>query len=395
MSATAHAAKTPGAEFLERARSLAPVLTDRARRCEENRSVLEETVEDFSRAGFYRMLQPARYGGDELSPIETYRVAMELAKGCPSSAWCLCLVTVHNWELALLPPQAAADVWTEDAGARISSSYAPFGAVEAVSGGFRISGRWPWSSGCDHCSWVFLGAQIKTSTGPDHRAFLLPRSDYRIDDTWFVSGLQGTGSKDIVVDGAFVPAHRTHSFAESLAMTDPGRTAFTSRNYRYPFGTVFAFCLASVTQGIAEGALETFQSQMARRRNAYDGAKAMGDPFVRERLANAATNIANNRRRIERVFSEMDHFIDNGVTIPLEQRTEYKWEAQRVARDNADAVTLLFKASGGSAIRLDNPMQRFFRDIQAATNHAFLNADKGCLNRGGILLGLPNTDFVI
>lgn len=129
------------AALLERARRLSPVLRERAQRTEENRAMLPETVQDFVEAGFYRILQPAKFGGYELSPLTLFRVAMELAKGCPSSAWCMSLVAVHNWEIALLDPQCAADLWGADPDARASSSYAPFGKVTAVEGGYRISGR--------------------------------------------------------------------------------------------------------------------------------------------------------------------------------------------------------------------------------------------------------------
>src|SRR5271166_1241819 len=126
------------AELLERARKLVPVLRERAARTEENRALLPETLKDFIEAGFYKILQPAKYRGFETSPMTLFKVVMELAKGCPSSAWCLCLVTVHNWEIALLDPRAAEDLWGKDSETRASSSYAPFGKVVRVDGGHRL-----------------------------------------------------------------------------------------------------------------------------------------------------------------------------------------------------------------------------------------------------------------
>src|SRR5262249_38516935 len=168
-------------------------------------------------------------------------VQMTIAAACPSSAWVLGVVAVHGWQLALFPPQAQEDVWGRDREALISSSNAPTGKVIRVEGGFRISGRWSFSSGCDHCHWVFLGGFAPTAPGekPDMRTFLLPRSDYRIDDNWHVAGLKGTGSKDIVVEDAFVPEHRTHRLIDGYLLKSPGHALNPAPLYRLPFGQIF------------------------------------------------------------------------------------------------------------------------------------------------------------
>lgn len=386
------------AELLERARQLTQVLRERAARTEDNRSLLPESLQDFVDAGFYRMLQPAKYGGYEMSPMALFRVAMELAKGCPSSAWCASLITIHNWEIALLDPRAAEDLWGQDPDARASSSYAPFGKITRVEGGYRVSGRWSWSSGSDHCSWAILGGIAPREQGdgpPDVRAFLIPRPDYEVIDVWHVLGLKGTGSNDIVVEDAFVPEHRTHQFAHSFMMADPGRAEFTSRNYKYPFGVIFAYSLAVITLGIADGALEAFRQDMKVRLGAYDGAKAMEDPFVRHRLAEAEAIIRGLHCRLEANFAEMDALIDADQPIPLDVRVRNKWDAQWLAKEAMKAVELLFKASGARGIRLESPMQRYFRDVHAISNHAFLNADKGSLNAGLVGLGGMTADFTL
>ncbi|NKB99979.1 MAG: flavin-dependent monooxygenase [Pseudomonadales bacterium] len=371
------------AEMLAQATALIPVLKGRAQHCEELRRVPDETIADFEAAGLYKISQPKEYGGYALSPLILFEVAMELSKGCPSSGWCLCLIGVHNWEMGLLDPQIAEDLWAQDSSTRVSSSYAPFGQAIKVDGGYEVTGRWPWSSGCDHCSWVNVGVR-----GQDlpPLSVLIPRSDYEIDDTWFVAGLKGTGSKDIVVDGAFVPEHRIHNSLLSFLMQDPGRAHFTAPCYRYPFGVVFGYCLTSVTQGIAEGALEVAEDIMRKKLHAYDGSKVSEDPFVLQRLANAKHRIELNRRAIVDAFGQMDAELADTGTLSIELRAELKWRVQRVAHDNAASVTDLMKAGGGSAMRLDNPLQRYFRDIHTATNHAFLNADKGAMSMGSVQL---------
>lgn len=370
-------------ELTARAEALLPMLRAQAQDCEDLRRVPDATMVAMREAGFLRILQPGEFGGYELHPLVLFKVARILARGCPSTAWVTNLLAIHNWEMGLLDPRVAETVWADDDGVSLSSSYAPFGKVETVEGGFRVSGRWPWSSGCDHATWAILGG-IATDAGgqPDPRAFVVPICDYRIDDTWHVIGLKGTGSKDIVVEGAFVPDWCTHRYADSFMGTDPGLVRFTNPTYRYPFGVIFAYCLAAGTIGMAEGAIEEFRAQMAERLGAYDGAKAAEDPFVQHRLAEADALVRGVVQRLEANFAEMDRHIDAGEPIPLGVRVRNKWDAQVIAKQAMEAVDLLFKASGGRGIREENPMQRFFRDVHAASNHAFLNADKGSLNAG-------------
>jgi 3-hydroxy-9,10-secoandrosta-1,3,5(10)-triene-9,17-dione monooxygenase len=245
---------------------------------------------------------------------------------------------------------------------------------------------------------VILGGVLPRETPdapPDVRAFLIPRPDYQVVDVWHVLGLKGTGSNDIVVEDAFVPEHRTHQFSHSFAMADPGRATFTSRNYKYPFGVIFAYSLAVITIGVADGALEAFRDDMKVRLGAYDGAKAREEPFVRHRLAEAEAIIRGLHQRLEANFAEMDALIDAGAEISVDVRVRNKWDAQWIAKEAMKAVELLFKASGARGVRLESPMQRYFRDIHAISNHAFLNADKGSLNAGLVGLGGMTTDFTL
>lgn len=382
--------------IVERARAMAPVLAERAQTCEEQRRIPSETVEDCVEAGFFRVLQPAKYGGYELPPPALYDVVIELAHGCPSTAWAVGLMALHNWGAALLDPRVAEDLWSEDPNTRCSTSYAPLGTVEQVDGGYRLSGRWPWSSGCDHCQWVAVGAIGATPDGQrEPLSLLVPRADYEIVDTWHAFGLKGTGSNDIVIKDVFVPGHRVHHFLDSFAMQDPGRETFTSRSYAYPFGVVFGMCLSAATQGIAEGALACVADQLASRRSAFDPTVPSEDPFIMNRLAETSAAIRNNRRVFDGAFEQMDALLDRGEALPIQLRAEIHYEIQRVAHANAAAVGKLFQAAGSGCVLLENPMQRYFRDVHTATRHAFLNIDRGGPSYGGVLLGHPTKVFVL
>src|SRR6201987_2700813 len=195
-------------EYLKRVRDLLPALRERAPRTEKLRRLPDETFDEFQELGLFRCIQPKRYGGYQVDPGTFHQARVEVSAVCGSSGWILGVIGVHNWHMALFPPQAQDDVWGEDTGIQISTSLAPTGTVERVDGGVRLRGRWAFSRGCDYCQWSELGrgaAPVETGAPPDARIFLVSRCDYEIEDNWYVTGLSGTGSKDIVVTDAFVP----------------------------------------------------------------------------------------------------------------------------------------------------------------------------------------------
>src|SRR6266446_2129706 len=265
-------------DYLARVRALIPVLRERAVHAEQLRRLPDETFKDFQEAGLFRCIQPKRYEGYELDPGTFYRAVLEV-------------VGVHNWHLALFPPQAQEDVWGEDPSIQVSTGLSPTGIVERADGGFRLRGRWSFSSGCDYCHWAVVGGVVppsNTSDPPDVRTFLIPRRDYKIEDNWHVMGLSGTGSKDVVVADAFVPEYRTHSYLDAFLLKNPGAAVNDGALYRLPFGLVFANALAASAVGVALGALVTFREQSRARVNVRDNTRVAEDPFIHLRLADSA-----------------------------------------------------------------------------------------------------------
>jgi 3-hydroxy-9,10-secoandrosta-1,3,5(10)-triene-9,17-dione monooxygenase len=160
-------------EYLERVRGLLPALSERARRTEELRRLSDETFADFQEQRLLRALQPKRYGGYELDPGVFYQAVTEVAAVCGSSGWIFGVLGGHNWHLGILSPQAQEDVWGKDDSAQLSTSIAPTGTVERVAGGFRLSGRWSFSSGCDFCQWISPGRRCTAARA--RRAARCPR----------------------------------------------------------------------------------------------------------------------------------------------------------------------------------------------------------------------------
>ena len=386
---------TPEA-YLDRVRALLPALRERARQAEQLRRLPDETFDDFQKAGLFRALQPKRYGGYELDPGTFYQAVIEIGTVCGSSAWVLGVIGVHNWHLAILPPQAQQDVWGEDTSVQLSTSLAPTGTVERASGGFRLRGRWSFSSGCDFCQWAVLGGiapPVANGQPPDARVFLLPRRDYAIDDNWHVTGLCASGSKDLVVEDAFVPEYRTHSYQDAFQLKHPGAAVNDAPLYRLPFGIIFPYGITAPAIGVALGALAAFREQSTKRVNLRDQSRVVEDPFMQYRLAEAAAEIGAARDRMLGNFAEMMRLARAGEEIPLSARARWRWDAGKAIEWSVRAVDRLFEASGGRGIFLDNPIQRAWRDVHAMRAHAGNNPERAAFVFGRSEFGLPPSDI--
>lgn len=386
------------AELRARAVALQPVLAERVAEADGLRRVPDATIADFKEAGFFRMLQSARWGGLEVDPPVFFDVQTTIAAACPSSAWVLGVLAVHAWQLALFAEQAQEDVWGKDSSVLISSSYAPTGKVARVDGGFEISGRWSFSSGCDHGQWAFLGGMVPPATPdgpPEMRTFLVPRKDYRIDDTWHVMGLKGTGSKDVVIEDAFVPEHRTHRLIDGFKRSSPGNEINKAPLFRLPFGQIFVRSVSTTAIGIAQGALDAYRKNTASRIAASDGAKVALDPSAQVVAAHAAATIEDLRATLHRNFGELMAQARAGEEMPLERRLKFRLDSSLAVQRSLEVVDALFTESGGRAIFTGSPLLRFFLDIHAARAHYANNPEKPSRNLGGVLLQQKNADFFV
>ena len=390
--------RAPVNELVQKARDLAPILAARAAEADALRRLPDATIAEFKEAGFFRMLQPSRWGGLEVDPKVFFDVQMTIAAACPSSAWVLGVVAVHNWQVALFAEKAQEEVWGKDASTLVSSSYAPTGKITRAEGGYRVSGRWSFSSGCDHCQWVFLGGFVPPDGDqkhPDMRTFLLPRSDYVIDDTWHVAGLKATGSKDIVVENAFVPEHRTHRIMDGFFRKSPGNLVNPAPLFKLPFGQIFTRSVSTSAIGAAQGALDAYCDIAAKRIAAGDGSKVADDPSTQTVAARAAALIDEARTTLFRNFDELMDYARSGEEMPIERRIQFRFDSSNAVVKCVEAVDGLFTASGGRAIFLNSPMLRYFLDVHAARAHYANNPEKPARNLGGIQLKLKNTDFFI
>ena len=384
-------------QLIRAAREMGPVLRERAAQCKALRRVPDETIEDFRQAGFFKILQPEQWGGYAMDPQVFYTVGLEVARHCMSSAWVLGVVAVHNWQLAVFDDRAAQDVWAEDPSVLISSSYAPVGKVEVVDGGFRLSGRWSFSSGSEHCKWAFLGAVVPTPDAPfdmaNYRTFLVPISDYEIVDNWDVVGLQGTGSHDVVVDNAFVPEHRTHKSMDGYLCDNPGNAVNDAPLYRMPFMQVFVRAVCTASLGALQGALDAF-IEVAKTRVAGP-VKMKDDPFVRKLAAEVNSAIAEMQLTMVRNFDAMMACNREGRPIPVEDRVRYRYDSAVVADRCLELSGKMLKAAGSGGIRNGSELLAIHLDILASQAHVANHANPFAVNMGGVLFGEETVDFAI
>lgn len=362
-------------EVVQRVRQAASYFEEQADKAEELGQLPDDTVKVMKESGLVRLLQPKEHGGYEAHPCEFLEAVMIIASSCGASGWVSGVVGVHPWELALFDARLQEEVWGSDQDTWIASPYAPLGRARPVDGGYLFSGRWPFSSGTDHCEWAVLGGVFvdedgKPTAEPRGGHFVLPRSDYQIlPDSWQVSGLKGTGSKDLVVNDAFIPEYRTVDEASLFSGDLARRVNRSSPLYRVPWMTLFPAAITASVLGMARGAL-TATLEYQRSRVTVFQTLASQDPHVMAAIGEAAAEIdASCAQLLDNVKTIYD-VVAAGEEVPIEARARARRDQVRAAWRSARAVDTLFASSGGNSIRLDKPIQRFWRDIHAGLNHA-------------------------
>jgi len=381
------------ASLVAAAGDLVPMLRERALATENARCVSPETTDAFRQAGFFKLMQPKRYGGYEYGFTAFIDVITQLGRGCTSSAWCCAIGSIHQWLIAGFPEAAQNDVWKSNPDAFACVSYTPTGSAQKVDGGFLVEGRWQFVSNVDNSEWVILGAQFPTPEQTQPGFILVPRAHWRIEDNWYVAGQAGTGSKTVVIDKpTFVPEHRRLMIAAAASGTSPGTSINTNSLYRVPMLSALPVCLVSPLLGTALGAVEEFVNLCGTRvtRGAVGGGGNRLSEFfpVQSRVAEASALADAARLLIHRDTAEVERITQSGLPLSVDQRIRNRRDhafAARLARDSVEAV---FSAVGGSGLASNQPIQRMWRDANAIVRHITLNWDAVSSMVGQHLLGL-------
>jgi 3-hydroxy-9,10-secoandrosta-1,3,5(10)-triene-9,17-dione monooxygenase len=371
--------------------NIQPHLADIEARGPEGRSercVHKDSVEDLKKAGVMRALVPARWGGLETSPQEFFRALIDISEADMSTGWITGVVGVHPFQIALMDEQAQQDVYGEDPDTLISSSYNPVGGkTEQVDGGVMLSGRWAWSSGSEHCEWALLGAIV---AGEGYRTFLVPRTDYEIEDTWHAMGLEATGSNDVVIDKpVFVPDYRSHKQMDGFHCKNDQENPM----YNLPWAQMFVRVVSTSAIGGAKKALRLFIENAST--SSTDATKLVGDPDILRRVAETQNMIDIEEAILFRNFDNMMELIMAGKEIPMIDRARYRYQSSNVIPNMIKAVDLLFDVAGGRSVFQGSEIQQLWRDIHMARAHVANNPVPFARNWGNQILGGENQDVFI
>ena len=372
----------------------------------EERRLSDRTAKILRETGVMRLPQPARYGGLEADP-RVFVEAMMLASQYDGAAgWVLGVVGVHNWHIGLYADEVQAEVWGDDPDTWISSSYNYVGKATRVDGGFRLTGRWSFSSGCEHARWVFVGGFVYDDEGRpvEMRHFLLPRADYEIVDVWHVAGLSGSGSNDIVVNDAFLPDAHTMSWPDLKAHRCPGVEVNTAPLFRVPWGSMFLNAVTAPLVGMAKGMLDESVALVKQRVSGYIPPGPTASPFDAKRiwpavtmskLAEASAEIDAARVQMLDNLGDVFSYAQEGQEAPLEVRARARRDQVMAASRATGAANTIFSLAGGRGLSLKSPIQRLWRDAQAGAHHVVNGSDQALTSYGAFLMGEPIEDQLV
>ena len=387
MGAVMRLATALAEDLLRRAAALVPVLARRAADTERLRRIPDETVNDLIASGLIRIGNPRRYGGLDVDLDVAHEVAWELGRGCGSAAWCYSLWAVHNWWLGHFPAEAQAEFFADGPDVLASTGLNPAGGRgEAVPGGYKVSGRWSFSSGSHAARWAMVS--IPGAEPGSMLWLLVPRADYEIHDTWFASGMRGTGSNDVAIHDAFVPAHRALDPGRAGDVDFTGWTLHERLSYRVPLRCLTGWDLVAPLVGIAQGAVD---ETAARLRGTSGPGRTADSVAMQLRLAEAAAEVDAARALHRHDIAEMLDKAAREVEFTALDRARYRRDKAFVARLCVQAVNRLFEASGARGVLDSEPIQRFHRDAHGASHHAAMTWDPVAEQYGRAALGLPPT----
>ena len=383
--------QAPAEALLAAARSLRPLIEASADEIERERQLPGPLVEAMAAAGLFTMLVPRELGGGQVDPETCLRVIEEVARGDGSAGWCLNVGAVVGLAAGSLREDAADEIWGRDPRAFVAGSAVGSGTASVVDGGYRVSGRWSFASGCQHATWLMGIASVLEGAAPrlgpngqpESRVTFLPKSACRILDTWDVAGLRGTGSHDFVTEDVFVPREHTHprSYAVPLRVGAPlyafgagvipvaGAASSTSS----PWVGLTSSGMAAVTLGIARGALDVFVELAAVKTPTRRDVVLRDDPIVQARFGRAEAKLRAARAFFYETVSDVWRAVQETGAGTGEGHVMIRLASVHAAETAAEVVDTLWKLAGTSAIVNGSPLDRRLRDVQVAGQNVSIN----------------------
>ena len=376
-------------ELIRRATELQPLLARNAAQAEADRRIPEENIEAIRDAGLFKLMIPKRLGGYETTIKTQLEVTAALGEACGSTAWVAALTNVCAWFTGLFCDQAQRDVFGADPDARVAGVFAPSTDVEKVDGGYRVSGKWAWSSGSLHATWAYVGVLQLGPEGPiDMGVVLMPMSELTIEDTWFVAGMKGTGSNTVVAEDVFVPEHRYMSMFAGFQGIYP--TEHTDEAlYRAAFMPFAALILVGPLLGLGRAALKLAIEKAPKRAVSYTRLATQAESTAFQlKIAEAAMTLDDAILHAHRGADDIDSWAAKGEHMDYLSRARARGDVGWISAKVREAITLILDAHGASGFADSSPMQRIWRDANTAGRHAIANPLVSQEVYGKALLGI-------
>ena len=379
-----------GEALLQRARDLVPMLAEREIATEAARDVPAETIAAYHDTGILRALQPRQFGGLQLPFGVFSRIVETLAEGCAASAWVYAVLAEHQWIIASLPEQGQIDVWGERPNAVASSSLAPRETAKRIGGGWRLSGRFPFSSGCAHAQWAIIGARCEDAAGTTPTRYLLvPMNEIEIIDDWHVLGLRGTGSRTLMLHDVFVPEHRSVLLRDLLEGTPPGVQVHPDYDIvRAPRGYLVVFSLPPVAFALGRRALAVAAAALGGRIS-RGTTKLAESEIVQLKIAEASAAIDAASLLLETLRVQSLAVVASGRPISGEEVLRNRRDLTFGMQQIRTAVQSLFELCGARTTYDSDRLQPLLRDIMTIATHQAFSPLATLVPYGRVLLGLP------
>jgi len=374
-------------DLTRRAEKMVPSLSAGADKTEALRMLPPETMAMLFEAGFLRIFQPERFGGYEMDWGTQTKIGSVIAKGCSSASWITCVVGSHAAYVGRMAPRAQEDVWGDKQDILIATGSVPRGvSIRRVDGGFELNGKWSFLSGIDYASWcVTRGFPDGEDKGPQYY-FLYPRSDFTIEDDWYVSGMRGTGSKSVRLDRVFVPEYRSIALPVLMSPNPPGADVNRGYVYRYNFRAFAGTAMLGPIMGTAEAAFSVYLDSLKQGQFPYLDVE---DPSLQLLIAESDAEIGTARLLLDTLVDRQHSYGSSGKSFAMADRVALVRDRTFAARLVLNAVERLVRSLDCVETFNEHPLHRQHRDLCAMVQQIGINWDRNMSSCGKKLLGLP------
>jgi alkylation response protein AidB-like acyl-CoA dehydrogenase len=372
------------AELLRRAEDLIPLLRERAADADRKGEFAPETVRELRNAGFFRILQPSRFGGYDLDPCTLWSVTRQLGRGCGSTAFIISQLAVHSWIVGMFKAAAQADVFGKTGDAVVSNVSAGVRRqmkAASTEGGHVVSGVWDYASGIDFADWAITAIRVPNATGDmEERIALVPRHEFEVEqDSWTMAGARATGSKRVALSDTFIPTYRTIPWADVETGTYPGLEVNNGPLYqRTCTGSLFVLSSAAPVVAVAGAIVDHFVEEVARRKSIPQ--------WIAIELGKSASQIHMAHALLLHDAEEVYQAGINRQDLSLDCQARHRVDAAIIARTALTAADALVAALGGSVLRAGHPIERQFRDAHSMATHFRVQPEPACEMYGKVLL---------